>query len=90
MLWENLGVFKKKCRRKKQLLYLNTTYKMCTKVASSDAVMRPRRSFSVNPAADLIQRNAYNSYLGHLAKNNRNFLDRVGKRGECQQGKEAE
>lgn len=54
---------------------------MCTKVASSDAV-RTRRSFSVNPAADLLQRNAYNSYMGQLAKNNRNYLDRVGKRGE--------
>lgn len=54
---------------------------MCAKVASSDAV-RTRRSFSVNPAADLLQRNAFYSYMGQLAKNNRNFLDRVGKRGE--------
>ncbi|CAG9782973.1 unnamed protein product [Diatraea saccharalis] len=57
------------------------------KVTSSETPLRPRRSFSVNPAVDVIQRNAYNSYLERLAFNNRNFLDRVGKRVKASSGR---
>ncbi|XP_028159518.1 diuretic hormone 41-like isoform X2 [Ostrinia nubilalis] len=64
-------------------LYLLAEMPRDSQVASSQAV-RARRSFSVNPAADLLQRNAYISYREQLAKNNRNFLDRVGKRDPVQ------
>lgn len=52
------------------------------KVATTELDMRPRRSFSVNPAVEILQRGALNNYMGKIAQKNRNFLDRVGKRGQ--------
>ncbi|CAH2990111.1 unnamed protein product [Chilo suppressalis] len=61
-------------------LYLLAEMPRESQVSRSVSPMRPRRSFTVNPAVDVLQRSAYNSYLERLAHNNRNFLDRLGKR----------
>ncbi|GBP22984.1 Diuretic hormone 45 [Eumeta japonica] len=45
--------------------------------------MRRRlRSFSVNPAVEVLQRTAHSSYFQHLANNNRDFLNQIGKRAD--------
>ncbi|CAH2068660.1 unnamed protein product, partial [Iphiclides podalirius] len=44
---------------------------------------RSRSAFSVYPAMEVLQRGAYNNYLGRLAHANRDFLNRVGKRDPC-------
>ncbi|XP_021182130.1 diuretic hormone 41 isoform X3 [Helicoverpa armigera] len=62
-------------------LYLLADVPRDSQVASSGAEMRTRRSFSVNPAVELLQRGAYNNYIERVRQDNRNFLDKVGKRG---------
>ncbi|XP_026727400.1 diuretic hormone 41 isoform X5 [Trichoplusia ni] len=61
-------------------LYLLADVPRDSQVASSEG-MRTRRSFTVNPAIELLQRGAYNNYMEKIAQNNRSFLNRVGKRG---------
>lgn len=62
-------------------VYSDYKHECITKVASSGMEMRSRRSFSVNPAVEVLQRGAYNNYMERVAHSNRNYLDRVGKRG---------
>ncbi|CAB3237301.1 unnamed protein product [Arctia plantaginis] len=61
-------------------LYLLAEVPRDSQVASTELDMRPRRSFSVNPAVEILQRGALNNYMEKIAQKNRNFLDRVGKR----------
>ncbi|XP_075982460.1 corticotropin-releasing diuretic hormone 44 isoform X3 [Anticarsia gemmatalis] len=62
-------------------LYLLAEVPRDSQVASSELDVRPRRSFSVNPAVEVLQRGALNNYMEKIAQKNRSFLDRVGKRG---------
>ncbi|KAI8429936.1 hypothetical protein MSG28_000404 [Choristoneura fumiferana] len=41
---------------------------------------RARSGFSVIPAVEVLQRNAYSNYLQHVAHSNRDFLNCIGKR----------
>ncbi|KAH9634076.1 hypothetical protein HF086_001278 [Spodoptera exigua] len=67
--------------RDSQIMCSDYKYKCVTKVATSGVEMRTRRSFSVNPAVELLQRGAYKKYLDTVARqNNREFFNRVGKR----------
>lgn len=43
---------------------------------------RKRRSLTVNPPVEHLQRNAYLNYMGRVAQENRDFLNRIGKRGQ--------
>lgn len=59
---------------------------MCTKVPNNEAMARTRRTLyvSVNPAVEVLQREAYNNFLERQAHANRDFLNCVGKRGQNQ------
>ncbi|NP_001166880.1 diuretic hormone 41 isoform X7 [Bombyx mori] len=46
----------------------------------SEMQARSRRSFSVNPAVDTLQRGAYNHFLEKVVQSNRDYLNRIGKR----------
>ncbi|KAG6460729.1 hypothetical protein O3G_MSEX012186 [Manduca sexta] len=59
-------------------LYLLAEMPRDSQVASSGMPPRSRRSFSVNPAVDILQ----HRYMEKVAQNNRNFLNRVGKRDQ--------
>ncbi|XP_022829233.1 diuretic hormone 1 isoform X3 [Spodoptera litura] len=62
-------------------LYLLADMPRDSQVPTSGLEMRTRRSFSVNPAVELLQRGAYKKYL---TQTNRNFINKVGKRGSWQ------
>lgn len=43
---------------------------------------RERRSFTVNAPVEHLQRNVFLNYMGRVAQGNREFLNRIGKRGQ--------
>ncbi|XP_031769779.1 diuretic hormone 41 isoform X4 [Galleria mellonella] len=66
-------------------LYLLTEMPHESQVASNNVrLTRQRRDFSVNPPVDVLQRGVYNSLVERLVQNNRNFLNRVGKRASME------
>ncbi|XP_045761069.1 diuretic hormone 1 isoform X3 [Maniola jurtina] len=61
-------------------LYLLTEVPRDSQVSDSKKLVRSRRTFSVNPAVEVLQREAFNQFLERQAHANRNFLNCVGKR----------
>ncbi|CAH0722623.1 unnamed protein product, partial [Brenthis ino] len=63
-------------------LYLLAEVPRDSQVTSNEGMARSRRtlSLSVNPAVELLQREAYSNYLARQAHANRDFLNCVGKR----------
>ncbi|XP_034841531.1 diuretic hormone 41 isoform X3 [Maniola hyperantus] len=60
--------------------YLLTGVPRDSQVSDSKKLVRSRRTFSVNPAAEVLQREAFNQFLERQAHANRNFLNCIGKR----------
>ncbi|XP_046973125.1 diuretic hormone 1 isoform X3 [Vanessa cardui] len=63
-------------------LYLLAEVPRDSQVSSNEGLARSRRTLyvSVNPAVEVLQREAYNNYLERQAHANRDFLNCVGKR----------
>ncbi|XP_039765869.1 diuretic hormone 1 isoform X3 [Pararge aegeria] len=63
-------------------LYLLTEVPRDSQVSGNKKMVRSRRtmSVSVNPAVEVLQRDAFNHFLERQAHANRDFLNRIGKR----------
>ncbi|XP_052737234.1 diuretic hormone 1 isoform X2 [Bicyclus anynana] len=63
-------------------LYLLTEVPRDSQVATNKKMVRSRRTMSltVNPAVEVLQRDAYNHFLERVAHANRDFLNCIGKR----------